>query len=282
MNGQRVLITGHRGFIGRSLGGFLQSHIPRITILNHEGPIPFDDPQLLRSYLRECSPTIIFHLASHGGEASSVEPLLKALVDLKSSSRVVLPGSAAEYGKVPVDQLPVREEFQGKPLSAYGLAKESQTRLAKEYSRRGLDVVTARIFNIVGKDAPEHTLIGSFLSKIRAACDASQDRTVTVGDLDIKRDFVDMEDVCHALTMLAQSGKSGEVYNVCSGYSVTLRSVLQQMIRASGTSIQIVSDSPLIAKNPVSDIYGSIKKTRAATGWATRYRWDEAVSRLFT
>jgi GDP-4-dehydro-6-deoxy-D-mannose reductase len=176
----------------------------------------------------------------------------------------------------------VREDFPGKPLSPYGLAKESQTRLAKEYAQKGLHVVTARIFNIIGKDAPEHTLIGSFLSKMRAATDASGDRAMRVGDLEIKRDFVDIEDVCSGLVRLAQFGTSGEVYNLCSGYSVALRLVLQKMITAAGTSIQVVADSPLIAKNPVSNIYGSVEKTQAATGWSAKYRWDEAVVRLFT
>jgi GDP-4-dehydro-6-deoxy-D-mannose reductase len=206
---------------------------------------------------------------------------LEALLDLKSSSRVVLPGSAAEYGKVPLDQLPVREGFPGEPLTPYGIAKQSQARLGLEYARRGLHVVTARIFNIIGKDAPEHTLIGSFLSKIRAACASAGDRTVTVGDLDIKRDLVDIEDVCEGLALVAQFGSNGEAYNLCSGSSVALRPVLQQMVSATDPSIQIVADSPLIAKNAVQDIYGSLEKTRATTGWSARYCWQEAVSRLF-
>jgi GDP-4-dehydro-6-deoxy-D-mannose reductase len=282
MKRYRVLITGHRGFIGRNLARFLQSHAPRVHIVGHEDPIPFDDLSLLKSFLRDCRPEAIFHLASHKGEASgTAQPLLEALLQVKSSSCVVLPGSAAEYGKVPLDQLPVKEEFPGQPLSPYGLAKASQTRWAKEYARSGLRVVTARIFNVIGKDAPEHTLIGALLSKIRAAGAPSGHKTVAVGDLDIRRDFVDIEDVCHGLALLAQFGKSGEVYNICSGYSVALHRVLQQMITATGTSMQVLPDSPRIAKNLVLDIRGSIEKTRAATGWFPRYRWDEAVSRIF-
>jgi GDP-4-dehydro-6-deoxy-D-mannose reductase len=281
MSGQRILITGQHGFIGRSLVRLLQSQV-RGTVINHEGPIPFDDPPRLSSWLKECRPTTIFHLASHRAEASSTtEPLLEALLTLKSSSRVVLPGSAAEYGKVPPDHLPVREDFPGDPLTPYGVAKQSQTRLGVEYARRGLHVVTARIFNIIGKDAPEHTLIGSFLSKIRAACAGAGERTVTVGDIDIKRDLVDIEDVCKGLALVAQFGRSGEVYNICSGSSVGLRPVLQQMVSASDPSIRVVADSPLIAKNAVQDIYGSLEKTRATTGWSPSYHWQESVSRLF-
>jgi GDP-4-dehydro-6-deoxy-D-mannose reductase len=282
MNGLRVLITGHRGFIGRRLVCFLQSRFAQVRIIDHQDPIPFDDLLLLKSFLRDCRPEIIFHLASQKGEASTTaQPLLDALLQLRSSSCLVLPGSAAEYGRVPLDQLPVKENFTGKALSPYGRAKQAQTRSAQEYARRGLRVVTARIFNIIGKDAPEHTLIGSFLAKLRAADAASGDRTMKVGNLDIKRDFVDIEDVCHGLAMLAQFGTSGEVYNICSGYSVALRSVLHEMITAAGTSVQVVPDSPLIPKNPVTDICGSPEKIHAATGWFARYRWDEAIDRLF-
>jgi GDP-4-dehydro-6-deoxy-D-mannose reductase len=282
MTNHRVLITGQRGFVGRRLVRFLQSQVPQALIIDHDDPIPFGDPPLLRSFLKCIRPGTIFHLASHKGEApSTAQPLLEALLQEKLGARVVFPGSAAEYGKVPTDQLPVREDFPGQPLTPYGRAKESQTHLAKEYAQRGLHIVIVRIFNTIGKEAPEHTLIGSFLSKILAARSPSGDRTVTVGDLDLKRDFVDLEDVCRGLALVAQFGTSGEVYNICSGYSVALRAVLQQMIDASGISIQVASDSPLIAKNPVADIYGSIEKTRAAVGWSPRYGWEEAVGRLF-
>jgi GDP-4-dehydro-6-deoxy-D-mannose reductase len=236
----------------------------------------------LRSFLRHSQPKAVFHLAADRGYSSdTTQALLDTLLQLESSARVVLPGSAAEYGKVPIEQLPVREEFSGTPLSRYGLAKAEQTHLAREYARRGLHVVTARIFNIIGKAPPEHTLVGAFLSKMRAACAASGSRTVRVGELDLTRDFVDIDDVCQALALLAQSGISGEIYNVCSGYSVPLRSVLDEMVSASGAAIQVVPDSPLIAKNPVKDICGSTEKIRAATGWSPRYRWNEAVARLF-
>jgi GDP-4-dehydro-6-deoxy-D-mannose reductase len=282
MKERRVLVTGQRGFIGRRLVCFLQSQLPQPHIIDHQDPIPFGDPPLLRSFLKDIRPGTIFHLASHQGEApSTAQPLLEALLQEKLGARVVFPGSAAEYGKVPPDRLPVTEDFPGKPLTPYGRAKESQTRRAKEYAQRGLDIVIVRIFNTIGKDAPEHTLIGSFLSKIQAARAPSGDRTVAVGDLDIKRDFVDLEDVCRGLALLAEFGTSGEVYNICSGYSVALRAVLQQMIDASGTSIQVASGSPLIAKNPVADIYGSMEKTRAAVGWSPSYGWEEAVLRLF-
>jgi GDP-4-dehydro-6-deoxy-D-mannose reductase len=279
----RVLVTGHRGFLGRRLVPVLQAHLTRVHIIDYQSPIPFDDLAFVKSFLSDLQPGAIFHLASHKGQASgTTQTLLEALLELGSSCCVVLPGSAAEYGQVPADQLPVREDFPGKPLSAYGLDKQSQTRLAKEYAQRGVHVVTARIFNVIGKEAPEHTLIGSFLSKLRAACAPSGNRTVRVGDLCIKRDFVDVEDVCYGLIRLAQFGTSGEVYNLCSGHSVALESVLRQMITAAGMSIQVVADSPLIAKNPVTDIYGSTDKTRDATGWSAKYRWDEAVGRLFT
>jgi GDP-4-dehydro-6-deoxy-D-mannose reductase len=278
-----VLVTGHRGFIGRRLVAFLQSELPGVHIIEPQDRIPFDDLPLLRSFLKHYRPQTVFHLAAdRDNSTDTTRGLLDALLQLESTARVVLAGSAAEYGKVPFDQLPVREEFSGEPLTPYGLAKAAQTRLATEYARRGVHVITARIFTIIGKGPPEHTLVGAFLSKLRAACAASGDRTVRVGELDLKRDFIDIDDVCQGLALLAHSGSSGEVYNVCSGYSVTLRSVLDEMVRVAGLVIEVVADSPLIAKNPVKDICGSTAKIRAATGWSARYRWNEAVARLFT
>jgi GDP-4-dehydro-6-deoxy-D-mannose reductase len=278
-----ILITGQRGFIGRRLRGFLESNRPHVNLIDPPDPIPFHDVQLLTAFLSASQPKAIFHLAAHRGEAASLtRPLLEALFRLQSSTCLVLPGSAAEYGRVPPDQLPVAEEFSGTPLTAYGVEKQAQTRLASDYARKGLQIVVARIFNIIGRDAPAHTLIGSFLSKIRAASLPGADRTMRVGDLNIKRDFVDLDDVCSGLASLARSGTSGEAYNICSGQSVALHSVLNQMIRASGIPIQVVADSPLIPPNPVKDISGSPDKIHAATGWSPRYTWKDAVARLFS
>jgi GDP-4-dehydro-6-deoxy-D-mannose reductase len=79
--------------------------------------------------------------------------------------------------------------------------------------------------------------------------------------------------------LLAKSGKSGEVYNICSGYSVSLRDFLQKMIAVHGVSVEAREDAGLPA-NPVRDIFGSIQKIQRDTGWTPQYRWDESIEKL--
>src|SRR5688572_11860419 len=131
MSGSAVVITGQRGFIGRRLAGFLRTELPGVRLIDPPDPIPFENLPALQSFLRRHQPGTIFHLAAHRGDSSPMtQPLLDALLRVESRARILLPGSAAEYGRVPTGLLPVREEFCGEPLSAYGLAKQLQTRLA--------------------------------------------------------------------------------------------------------------------------------------------------------
>ena len=73
--------------------------------------------------------------------------LLEAVAEQPRPPRVVLIGSAAEYGHVPASALPVREDWPCRPASDYAASKHRQTLLGL---MREAGFEDARYHNLTG------------------------------------------------------------------------------------------------------------------------------------
>ena len=282
-----ILITGVNGFIGRALWNYFKSHKSPLKVFGIDLQVPssnlhllacdLSDPRRLRKILDRVRPDVIFHLA--GGRPADENMLwrvnfipTKALLDVVGEFKgispcVVIPGSAAEYGKVKTPQKPVSEKFHLEPLAWYGFVKHMQTSLGLMYTRKGLDVRIARIFNICGYGTPSSLALGNFAEKIVRIERGKGLPVLEVGQLSGRRDFIDIEDVCSALWAIARKGKKGEVYNVCSGKSSSMRSLLHELIACSNVKDITAIKEEKKENSSTFDITGSNAKIKRLTGW---------------
>ncbi|HTY72694.1 MAG TPA: NAD-dependent epimerase/dehydratase family protein [Actinomycetes bacterium] len=172
--------------------------------------------------------------------ANSALPDLVGRACLARSVPLVHVGSAAEYG-VPVRTL-VAETDPTSPVSSYGTSKLAGTQALLDLSERGLDVVVARVFNVVGPDQPRTTPTGEFVEAVRALPDA--DGVVTVRDASLVRDFVGLRWVAHALLALGEVEDPPHVVNVCSGVGHSFHDVITALADHRGVPVTIQSTSP--------------------------------------
>lgn len=182
-----------------------------------------------------------------------------------SVKRILLIGSAAEYGNAM--ELPIKEDSILAPINEYGLSKAEQTKCATDYIRKGLNVNIARTFNIVGKNIPTTFSIGNFLDQIKKLDNYG---VMHVGNIDTKRDFLDIEDVIDAYWKIITLGKPKEVYNVCSGASVSMKDILNYLINKTGKKITVEVNKNLVRSNDILDSYGDNTKLKVDTGWCNR------------
>ena len=158
--------------------------------------------------LRRVRPDLVFHLAGiQQGEAKDIYRtnvmgavhLLEAVRQECHSSRVLLVGSAAEYGLVGKNELPVTESTPCKPQGPYGLSKYASTLAGLDWSRQfGMKVVIARPFNIIGAGISPNLFAGALLARAREALATQGDPMVKVGNMESQRDFIAVEDVVEA------------------------------------------------------------------------------------
>jgi len=156
----RILITGVAGFCGPHLVKRLRREedveLAGLDIapaeglrcrLDHYFQADICDRFAVASRVAEFRPDSIFHLAgvnvsSSGAGATcavnvmGVLNVLEAVRLHRSSCKLLITGSAAEYGMVPDSSLPVTEDTPCWPVGAYGASKYAATLIATDYARR--------------------------------------------------------------------------------------------------------------------------------------------------
>jgi len=214
------------------------------------------DAAAVESAVRAFAPDWLFHLAGVSGTVPAATMymvnvigavnLLEAVRRSVPGCGVLLAGSFAEYGPVSASALPVTEETPCRPAGAYGVTKYAATLTGMDYAKRyGLKVVVARPSNIIGPGVPESLVVGAMLARAKKAF-SSLKPVMKVGDFESERDFVDASDVAEAYVRLAQSNLSGEVFNICSGRSCSIRRVAEVLISNSSRSIALEFDPDLV------------------------------------
>jgi GDP-4-dehydro-6-deoxy-D-mannose reductase len=295
------LVTGGSGFLGRHVLSALADASERgirVVVLGrrHPGGWPkedfvradLDDFAGLSRAISEIAPDVVIHTAGKTPPAPSSQLylsntratafLLDALRASGRSCRVILAGSAAELGPVPVAGLPVGEDHLCRPTDAYGLSKWAASRLGLAASPP-LDVMVARIFNPVGPGLPVSQAFGRFASLL--AEPGPDPLMMKVGDLDARRDFVDVRDVADALLSLVEHGRPKTLYHVGTGFSRSVGEGLRELIRLSGRDVRFEESTlPALRRGP-SDSRADNRRIVEQTGWTPRVRWETSLADLW-
>ena len=300
MNNKTILITGICGFLGRHLEQNIKKKFPLSLIfgvdINNDSKnlnvfnIDLLNRNKLIKFLSIKKPDYIFHLAGilyssdieklYTHNVLVTQNLLDCVNNMELSCKVIIPGSAAEYGNFNQNSLPIKEYYLPNPISPYGISKVWQSSLAIYYSNFKVDVVVGRVFNLMGEGMPSTLSLGSFASQLKKIRDGQLPPELVCGNLNTKRDFIDIEDACLGLIAIASNGKSGEIYNICSGKSSSIISLIKLMIKQTDVIVNIKSNEDNFKLNDILDIYGSNEKIFKDTGWKPLVNINEACKKM--
>ena len=271
----RVLLTGAGGFLAGPLAARLRG-----AFLSRHSDHSLDRAADARALVRAAKPALVFHLAGRTkpgawedywrSHATATVNLLEALSSECRPVKVVLVGSAAEYGAAGGKRV-VSEDAALEPLSLYGASKLSQTLAALSFNRGAVEVVVARLFNVLGPGTPDNLAPGAFARQVAAIEAARQAPELLVGDLSPKRDYLDVRDAADALLALGRRGRGGECYNVGVGRSTSMRAVLDAILDASTAEVSVRVDPARLRKAEVQDLAADTRKLRRETGWRPRF-----------
>lgn len=146
----------------------------------------------------------------------------------------VFASSAAVY---PDSAEPIAESVEPAPIDLYGRTKLEGERLVAELAGDdGLACVSARLFNVVGPRETNPHIVPEIVQQVRAGVDE-----LVLGNLEPRRDYVDVRDVAAALAALADAARPGlGVFNVGTGVSVSVADLVRMCSR--------IVDRPLIVR----------------------------------
>jgi GDP-4-dehydro-6-deoxy-D-mannose reductase len=192
---------------------------------------------------------------------------------------VLIVGSAEQYGRHSLDEMPLSEDAEQRPLTLYAASKAAQEVASLQAFRSdGVRVICTRSFSHSGTGHGEQFLLPGLVRRARAL--PPRGSMLTIGNADTVRDFLHVADVVDAYLGLLEAGVPGEGYNVCSGEGVSVRALAELVLQRVGVSADISSDPALSRPVDVPVQIGNNAKLRRATGWAPRHIREDIIDDL--
>jgi GDP-4-dehydro-6-deoxy-D-mannose reductase len=273
----RTFVTGASGFVGTWLTRHLEACGDTVYPLRDEFDIA--DEVVVAREAATAAPEVIYHLAGLADVGRSWEipaetfrvnalgtlVLCEVARQLVPRPRVILVSSAEVYGIA--GGTPLGEETPLRPVTPYAASKVAAEYVGLQaFLGHGLEVVRVRPFNHVGPGQAESFVVSALARRVAEAERAGTDE-IRVGDLSSARDFTDVRDVVRAYRLLAGLGRPGEVYNVCSGVAVPIRTVLDEIVALAARPVTPIEDPALRRPVELPVLVGDASKLVALTGW---------------
>ena len=283
----RALITGSEGFVGKYLRAEMEAAGYEVTGLDlvagdRTRTADLLDPAAVDVLLAELQPDVIIHLAGQADvgkswkiPAKTFEINVLAAIHLMDAMRahcpeatLVLVGSSDEYGSLREAGASVSEETPVNPMTPYAISKIAQEQMGRAYARAyGLRICMTRSFNHGGAGQRTGFMIPDFASGI-VRVERGEAEAVCVGNLASKRDFTHVKDVVRAYRMIAEKGKSGEIYNVGSGETHSAGEILDKLIAMAKSPVPVRPDPARMRPSDTPVIRCDRTKITRDTGWA--------------
>lgn len=286
----QALVTGAAGFVGRRL-------VPRLEgvgweVTAHDRELDVSDAVAVEALVDALKPGLIVHLAAvtsvpesrsspaqtfavnYLGTHSVLEAALRAAPD----ARVLLIGSSDAYGSAPPGSPAFTEAAPLVPGSPYACTKAAADLLGAAYQERGLDVVRTRSFNHSGPGQSDTFVLPSFARQAVEIASGLREPLLRVGNLDSRRDFLDVDDVIEAYVALVDPTVPSGAYNVASGEGQRVGDALDTILELAGVRAEIQVDPERL--RPTDLAVGDATRLRRATGWAPRVAFEEMLARV--
>lgn len=286
----RALVTGSAGFVGQHL-------LPRLgdagfEVIGTDLELDVTNEAAVAAKVAELRPAVIVHLAALSSVAASwrepelayrvnylgTRSVLEATARVASEARVLLVGSAEEYGSAEPGSAPFTEASPLRPRSPYARAKAAADLLGARYAQRGLDVVRVRPFNHAGPGQSDVFVLASFARQVAEIESRRREPVLRVGNLNSVRDFLDIEDVIEAYVRLLDPRVPAGVYNVASGNGAPLSDHLEALLALARLRPSIEVDPERL--RPADFAVGDAGRLRRATGWAPRVPLSRTLERV--
>ncbi|PSO23655.1 GDP-mannose 4,6-dehydratase [Bradyrhizobium sp. MOS002] len=290
----RVLVTGANGFVGPYFRRAMQKIAPQVEIVacgngSAQGQVgialDIRDEAAVNSLIAKVSPTHVMHLAGVSRVADAqansraawdinvLGTLNLARAILRHAPRCILlsVASGEVYGLSANGCAALDENARLQPISEYAVTKAAADLAVGSLAAGGLRAIRLRPFNHVGPGQTEQYALSSFAAQIAKIELERQAPVISVGNLGVERDFLDVRDVAEAYAIAALNADeipNGQILNIASGRAVRLSNLLDELMSMSHAKIKVQADSSRVRRSEVLRICGDASKAREILNWA--------------
>lgn len=288
-----MLITGGSGFTGRPLaerlrkGGYSVTAVGRGAGGADAVNMDLCDLDGLTHLLSRMQPASIVHLAgisapSHGniGEIYSANVigtanLFAAMERANLEPRIIIIASSAQLYAVPSDGGIINEESALRAKSHYAVSKHATEEISRLYSQK-FPILITRPFNYTGPGQSANFLVPKIVHHY-----AERRSEIRLGNLDLFRDFSDIDRAVEAYARLVTLPVNPTTVNICSGRAVHLVDILEIMSDLSGHQIRIVSDPTLVRADEPRTLIGSPARLESMVGDLPNPGFKDTLTRMY-
>lgn len=300
---KKILITGGAGFIGSAVTSELQKHNHDLYVIDNlsfgnRKFVAIDDTKFhnidildsskIEEVIQTVNPDKIIHLAAihfipycnqYPFESSNINiqgtiNILNAASKLKNLESFLFASTAAVY---PICDEAVKENDFVNPLDIYGLSKLAGEHLCNEfYLKTKTPTIICRFFNAFGPNETNPHLIPEIQNQINSGL-----KTIKLGNLTPKRDFIHTSDMANAMRLLIEKFNNGlDVFNLGRGIEYSVTEIVEAFERQVGDKIYIEIDSSRVRKVERMHLLADITKLKAFINWEPKISIDEGVKTL--
>lgn len=303
MDKPRVIVTGGAGFIGSAILPELAKHGFDVYVIDNLSfgkrvlaKIPDNrffvadirDEDRINEIFAQVMPNIVIHLAAvhfipycnqHPYESSDINirgtiNLLNACRQTKTLSKFFFASTAAVY---PIGNQAIPETQKPGPLDIYGLSKLAGEHLCHEFFlETQLPVIVCRFFNAFGPNETNPHLIPEIQNQLNAGL-----RTIKLGNLEPKRDFIHTYDMARAVLLLLQKINKGyEVFNLGQGKEYSVKEIVKAFEHNLGQEIKIETDPARVRKIERMHLLADVGKLKKHVNWEPEWTIDQGIKTL--
>lgn len=293
----RALIVGITGFVGPYLADSLRSQNIECAGVSRESistghPISLDGVPIHRvdvrnrnavfSIIQQEKPDWVFHLAAISHVPASIANpeltfdvnvgglfnVLEGLRRIEHKPRVLFVSTGNVYGQVDSGEDGFDENSPTKGTSPYSTSKLICEQLVHSYFEDfGVGAMIARPFNHTGPGQGPSFACPAFAKAIAEGIVRRQTVHLKTGRLDPERDISDVRDVVRAYTALAERGRPGEIYNICSGTMVSMQWVVDKLRNRAPIEVTVELDPAKVRPREIMRLGGNRSKLEAELDW---------------
>jgi len=278
---EKIFITGITGFTGKHLEVYLKERgydvygtvLEQQTSENHLICDILSEKSLFE-ILNKIKPDYIVHLAAISFVAAKNQQniynvnvfgtlnLLDAIKKLDyKPKKILIASSASVYGNIEGE---LHEQMCPEPVNHYGNSKLVMENMTKAYFNNQ-NIIITRPFNYTGIGQESHFLIPKIVTHYK-----ERKEEIELGNIDVFREFNDVNFVIKCYTELLFSNVKSEIVNVCTGNELSINDILEIANQIVGYKIKVKVNPEFIRKNEVKILKGSVNKMRSIIGDFTK------------
>ncbi len=288
----RVLITGIDSFTGKHLASYLEKFDFDVygTSLSSSSDKKYrcdiTDKNQIINILKTLKPNYFVHLSGISFPAHMYSKdfykvntigttnILDAILEVNLTlEKVILASSATVYGNQGVEVLD--ESLCPQPANHYGASKYSMECLARGYFEK-LPIVITRPFNYTGVGQSEEFLIPKIVKQFK-----ENKKEIELGNLDVSREFNDVDFVSEVYRRLLESSAKSIVVNIASNRGIRLLDVIEMMESIAGYKMEVKVNPEFVRKDEIKSLTGSSKKLFNIIGSVEQCHFVQTLKKMY-